>query len=112
MNCKPGQLARIISTPENDRYGFTNLVIRVTNEVPVYKTVFGLIIDSEPGWEYEGEPFERTCRDPGCPCGNTNIFIIDAFADRVLRPLDDPDDDAVDEMVKIVGPADLEKVHG
>lgn len=48
-----------------------------------------------PAWTYEGRQF----------ISKKNGLEIEAIGDNILRPIDNPGDDAVDEMVGLVGPA-------
>ena len=95
MNCKPGQLARIVRT--GPFYGY---VIRVTE---VFDEGYG------PTWFYEGERFPIVIEG--------EQHWQDAFFDRVLKPICDPGEDAQDETLSwkpvplpVVDPSLLEKV--
>ena len=74
MNCKPGDLARIVTAGP-----FQDQLIVVTE---VYFSPWGWI------WDYEG-PLKRL------PNGDRQT----GFFDHVLRPIRDPGDDAVDETL-------------
>lgn len=84
MNCKPGDIAVLINTPPE----FTEhigMVVRVVRLAHVASSI-------GPGWIYEGRPILL-------PSGTPVVGIEDAF----LRPLRDPGDSAVDEMLLLVG---------
>jgi hypothetical protein len=86
MNCKPNDLAMVVRSNYPAMLG---RVIRVTtllklNDVPDEQVY---------AWLYEGDLFT----DQG--------GRIAAAEDCCLRPLRNPDDDAVDEMVQLVGNA-------
>lgn len=70
MNCKPLELARVISDPETIMSGTADKIIQVTQ----LTTVGGIW----PGWMYAGPSMHCIC---GCGCE------IDAFADVLLRPI-------------------------
>lgn len=82
MNCKPGDLARIIDTPGTRHAGLVDRFIRVTT---THVGDRDLVV-----WCYEGALLRCRC---GCGLG------IQAFADEVLRPIRDPGPDAVDETL-------------
>ncbi|SDX13736.1 hypothetical protein SAMN05518669_103376 [Variovorax sp. YR634] len=83
MNCKPGDVARIIDAPGTRRVGYVDYFIRVTEPMA-----------EMPGsWRYEGPLL--VCR---CGCG----YSISSFSDEVLRPICDPGDGAVDETLLMV----------
>jgi hypothetical protein len=86
MNCRPGQLARIVKVrePNNHLLGCIVQVSRISPLSEQFETTL---------WEYS--PMLYSARGE----------LIVAFADSCLRPLDTPGDDEVDEMVRLVGPA-------
>lgn len=84
MNCKRGDLARVIDCEASRHCGIVDRFVVVTNLRP----------DPPPGcstWCYEG-PMLR------CACGCSRP--IEAIDDRLLRPVRDPGDDAVDETLQ------------
>lgn len=85
MNCKPGETARVVSTPATRACGIADRTITVT--VPSV-TNSGL-----PSWRYEGNRFV---------CAVQGLEIL-SIADAVLRPFRDPGDDATDEMIVLLG---------
>lgn len=78
MNCKSGDLVRVIRM--GPFYGF---VIRVTE---MFDEGHG------PAWLYEGEPFPIMVEG--------ELHYQDAFFDRVLKPIENPGDDAQDESLQ------------
>ena len=80
MNCKPGDLAVVVCAGRLE-----GRVIRVTSLDP------GRSPCGRPLWLYEGD-----LTDP-------DGFRYESIWDHILRPLRDPGDDAVDEMVVIAG---------
>jgi hypothetical protein len=76
MNCKPGDLARVVHPGNN-----LGKIIRVTTLDPVPHSVHGHC------WHYEGGPLMAT--EFNAP--------LSAYCDVWLRPIRDPGDDAVDE---------------
>lgn len=83
VNCKPGDLARVIDTPGTRLVGCVDRILRVTSQLwlpgrPV------------PAWFYEGPMI--IC---ACGCGN----FVGSISDEVLRPIRDPGPDAVDETL-------------
>lgn len=95
LNCKPGDLARVISTPETRMHGVEDWIVKVT----VASSDFNA---GRPAWCYEG-----ATRCP--PKGPFKGIGIEAFADDLLRPMRDPGDDAVDETLLRI-PSPLEPV--
>ena len=66
LNCKPGDLARIISHPETEQSGSVDRIIKVTS------------VDGDSFWSYQGPPLMCSC---GCH------RTMDAFHDDLLRPI-------------------------
>ena len=94
MNCKPGDLARVISTPETRDAGVVDWFFKLT--VLDGQTDFG----NAPAWRYEGP--ERTT-----PEGRWKGLRIEAVGDHILRPIRDPGDDAVDEtLLRVPSPSE------
>lgn len=82
MNCKPGDLAYVTRAPRWCDH-LNGRVVTVTESH---------IDGGDAVWDYEG-PRLRT--RSGLP--------IDFIEDEFLRPIRDPGDDAVDEIVEFVG---------
>lgn len=80
MNCKQGDVAIVV----NSLAGNEGKIIRVT----VLRQAFNHP-NGEPVWEYTGAVLAGT-RGP----------VASAIADRFLRPIRDPGDDAKDEMLR------------
>lgn len=93
LNCRPGDLARVISTPETDYVGITDRIIKVT-QISEFKTPMGYV-----AWDYETMPLSVPC-----PCGCGRNALIGPIADSALRPIRDPGDDAVDETLELAPP--------
>lgn len=77
LNCKPGELARIIDNAETRRTGLVDKIVRVTSIV---------LADV---WRYEGPSLRCAC------CGIPVIGV----GDVLLRPIGNPPDDAADETL-------------
>ncbi|MGC4396010.1 hypothetical protein [Hydrogenophaga sp. T2] len=85
MNCKPGDLAVIVRASDRFEHAWVGRVIRVTH-------LSGVGLTGLPCWAYEG------------PRLHHRLFgDATAIADEVLRPLRDPGDDAVDEVLRRIG---------
>lgn len=100
MNCKPGDLARVVSPGYFLRCscGIRTLAVKPDT----------LVVCAKPladGW-YLAEPLKIEtvwgC-DPSVPLTGT----CGSLPDHLLRPIRDPGDDAVDEMVRRVGAAPM-----
>lgn len=92
MNCQGNQLARIVApAPDNVR----DMIVFITDVHPIATALSGVTC-----WELKGKLVAR------CGCC---AFI--AMPDSMLRPLANPPDDAVDEMVQRLGsPNELAEV--
>jgi hypothetical protein len=84
VNCKPGDLARVVHTIETELIGMADKIVRVT--------VASRSASQEMAWAYEGEMFKCKCT-PSC----TNV--VQCIPDEDLRPIRDPGDDARDETL-------------
>jgi hypothetical protein len=103
MNCRPGDLARIVGAPRelalNDR------IVKLTTEPP--HMLCGLA-----HWNLE-EPLFTTMQGFGIAANTGRLWLpgerarISRIPDRNLRRIDAPGDDAIDEMVAKVGPAPM-----
>lgn len=80
MNCKPGELARLIDHPATRNQRAVDRIVRVTEIKP----------DPDCAMWWLETPFE--C---GCGCRGT----IRAIADVLLKPIRDPGEDAQDETL-------------
>lgn len=78
MNCKPKDIARVIDNDETRHYGTADKIVRVMES---FIGNGGL-----PAWVLEEEI-------------ETKFGTIYALSDRLLRPIRDPGDDAVDETL-------------
>ena len=85
MNCHPGCLARVIDDPVARMAGLVDRIFKLT-------VLCGTTGDGAPCWEYEG-PRVRVPR-----WGD-----IDAISDVILRPIGNPGDDEVDEILQRLG---------
>jgi len=98
MNCKPGDLARLVGLPDMLRDA-RDRIVTLKNEPPV-------LIDGEIGWALE-HPVRFTMRGTASRKGvlflDGDRVYFDVMQDKYLRPIRDPGDDAVDEMVRLVG---------
>lgn len=84
MNCRPGQLCRIV----HNRYTALGGI------VDRFVTTVRLDGNSrfEPSWIYEGAPVRTRFGD-----------VAECIPDSWLKPIDNPGEDEVDEMVRKVG---------
>lgn len=92
LNCKPGQLARVINCELARRAKLVDLIVTVRH--------LGRNMHGEWAWTFDTAPIVRPC---DCGCGRIRYY--NALPDHILRPIKDPGDDAVDEMVAKVGKA-------
>lgn len=92
MNCKPGDIAIIISTEATDQLKLTGKIMKV---ISWHKKPDK---DDTPRevWTFEDSPWMISC-----PCGCGARATMDVFPDMFLRPLRDPGDDAVDEISRV-----------
>lgn len=91
MNCKPGDLAMVVKAvcPEN-----IGLIVKVLRWAPP--------IDGMPAWETESDrPSPTVCTIS--PRVSTGMHRVADVRDAWLRPIRDPGDDAIDEMVQKLG---------
>lgn len=77
LNCKPGDLARIISERETRLVGIADKIVKVT-------TICGFAFDGTAMWHYEGPGL--VC---ACGCGRQ----VDGIGDSLLRPIRGQDGD-------------------
>ena len=91
VNCRAGDLARIVAFPANDEGDrlMPGRIVRLVEWFP--HPIRGWAM-----WRLEA-PLVIELSDGG--------QIVVAIADKVLRPIRDPGDDAQDEMLALVGPA-------
>ena len=83
MNCRPGDLARVIDDPAARVVGIVDRIFKLT--VLCGTTDYG----NSPAWAYEGPMIES-------PFGTR----FEGISDEILRPIRDPGDDAKDEMLR------------
>lgn len=95
LNCKPGQLARVISHPVTVHANIADMIVQVTKLTPTWLGV--------PAWEFVGAPLAKLC-------SHGDPLVVEMIPDELLRPINNPGDDAVDEMVAKVGKAPV--THG
>jgi hypothetical protein len=79
MNCKPGDLARVISCEKTREVGIVDKIIKITRLTQNYWGV--------PSWNFEG----RLRGSSGAP--------VTCIPDSMLRPIRDPGDDAQDQTL-------------
>ena len=96
LRCKPGQLARVLPHELPEHAGIVDMIVRVT-KVSMH------LWTGEPVWSFEEAPLHKTCTH-GHP------MVVDCLPDAILKPIEDPPADAVDEMVKLAGKAPV--LHG
>ena len=85
MNCHPGCLARVINDPAARSIGLVDRILKVT-------VTSGKADDGWPCWEYEGPPIQVPL-----------LGAVLAISDAILRPIGNPGDDAVDEVLQRLG---------
>ena len=93
MNCKPGDLARIIPHLMTTNLGIVDVVVRVTAINAMSSAANG-----EPVWDYEGNV-------------NTVFGRIESLEDALLRPIRDPGEDARDETLSWLPVPTKEREH-
>lgn len=81
MNCKPGDLARVINSERAREAGIVDLIVRVTE---LSRNHWGA-----PSWRFEGPPRVHRCGEP-----------ITVIPDEMLRAICDPGDVAQDETLQ------------
>lgn len=102
MNCRPGDLARVVGL--HPLFGLNDKIVQLANLPPVVWSA-----GAAPQWRFEKPIFFLTSRNVVDASG-TRYFAgekvgIDAMADANLRPIRPQPDEAVDEMVHLVGAA-------
>lgn len=78
MNCKGNQLARIVVSPGQHGYEHHGKIVFITT------------LYSPDAWNYEGDLFKE---------GSVQPYRYPSIYDHSLRPIDNPDEDAVDETL-------------
>lgn len=81
MNCKPGDLARVISCEKTRDAGIVDLIVKVTKLTENYWR--------EPAWNFDGRPLRASTGAP-----------VTCIPDSMLRPILDPGEDATDETLQ------------
>lgn len=104
MNCRPGDLARIVGL--HPACGLNDKIVKLRNESPVI-----WVEGAAPQWKLEERVSfvaDRNVMDlSGTRYFAGELVYVDALADSCLRPIRDPGSDAIDEMVAKVGPAPM-----
>jgi hypothetical protein len=94
MNCKPGDLAVVVREMPLSP-GMLGRIVRVVRRATDFERLSGFRVTTEgiPGWVVEA------------PRMNWEGDVVDsrAISDHLLRPIRDPGDSAVDEMLLLVG---------
>ena len=83
MNCKQGDLAIIV-----------RCTLEPSANGKIVRCVSSFVIDGHVGWEID--PFVKVSNG-----------YYSSVVDRLLRPIRDPGDDAVDEIVRLVGKPEM-----
>lgn len=99
MNCRPHDLARVISPGRLARCpscGSQKVAVKPLTIVRVTEHDGTVWVLEEP-----------LTGDLEFDCGTFLHWICRGLHDDLLRPIRDPGDDAVDEMVRIAGPAPI-----
>ena len=81
MNCKPGDLALVLSNVRTRSVGIADLIVKVTELTVNFWDVPSWRFDCSPRFSPSGEP-------------------VTVIPDEMLRPLRDPGDDAQDETLQ------------
>ena len=100
MNCRPGDLARIVGTPAG--LGLNNHFVTLKKQPPVFYGDCAHWALEEPVYftaSYILVDVVGKFSPPG-----TRVSV-ESIADENLRPIRDPGRDAIDEMVQKLGPA-------
>lgn len=106
MNCRPGDLARVVGL--DSRLGLNDRFVKLLNDSPWY-------LDGIPHWRLE-EPIRIVLPGDGVSMTTGRLYsagerlVAYSLADRYLRPIRDPGDDAVDETLIYAG--DPQVRHG
>lgn len=98
MNCKPNQLA-YVSDPNALAYGH-------------YLTCLQAHPAGFDGWDPKEGPVWLVDKPLPMRSYWAGGYITYTYPDEALRPIKNPGDDAVDEMVQKVGPAPVVKKQG
>jgi hypothetical protein len=96
MNCEKGDLARIVHIHD--------CMQQVTDRFVVCAELF--ILDGEPAWRLEQRVMFIAAGNfvsRGIPFVKGDAIWFDRIFDRCLRPIRNPGDDAVDEVLRKVG---------
>lgn len=99
MNCKPGDLAVLVNE-DHDCLCNIGALVTITQLDDVYRDSWLFKDASRPlksVGNVDGGPVAW------CRSSYDNAFGTAFISDRYLRPIRDPGDDAIDEMVLIVG---------
>lgn len=103
LNCRPGDLARIVNM--DPRLSLNDKIVRLRNLPP-------FSAHGEICWHLD-EPLLVKLPTAGVNMSTGDFYFAGQvlrssfMADAYLRRIDAPSDDAVDEMVKLVGPAPM-----
>ena len=110
MNCKPGDIARIV----NSKYGNNDKLVLVIEPWAGNPFPKGTKHRDEQGvlWRRVAQSFCWKVEALGSPIVKSSGkgYTVCPMPDVHLRPLRDPGSDAVDEMVSRVGPAPEQRV--
>lgn len=111
MNCKPGDLAVIVKSDNIMNIGKLVRVILPSpgNHLPIGSHYFVKGID----FRRSGDWFcwiVESCSSPLIATPSGELHIVRPFSDRCLRPIRDQDGE--DEMIRIAGKPNKEKVDG
>ena len=96
MNCEKGDVARVVGLP--------HAVSEVNDRLVRVAELF--VVEGVPYWRFEqGVKFHArsTFHFFGRTFTAGEALVLDGLNDTFLRPIRDPGDDAVDEMVQRVG---------
>jgi hypothetical protein len=95
MNCKQGDLARIVGLPYAASLANDHFVVCAEM----------LLVNGAPSWRFE-RPLLFVTRAPLTDASGRryltgDVVSVRALADRFLRPIRDPGDDAVDQFARV-----------
>ncbi len=93
MNCKPGDLARIIAHPDTIYFGIVDRIIRV-------RELRYVDDGSVAAWTYD----PPVIISPRVFAIDPSVAAANFVPDKYLKPIDNPPDNAVDESARWLPP--------
>lgn len=100
MNCRPGDLTRIVSNWQTDLLCIADKFVKLADAPSI-------LVSGEPGWAFEQPVEARVSRTVLCPAGvlfrEGEIADVYEIQDKFLRPIRAPGVGAIDQMIERVG---------